>query len=62
MDPNDDEIMEFVPMALPLDRATIVWLSRMACDDTHAAELVASMVRSISGNSCPLSAVVAVVS
>jgi hypothetical protein len=43
----DEDDVEFVPLALPLDRATISWLNRMSRNDVEAAEIVASLIRSI---------------
>ena len=40
--------IEVVPLSLPLDRATVSWLLRLARgNDITAAEIVASMIRSI---------------
>jgi hypothetical protein len=43
---NIDDV-EIVPLALPLDRATISWLSRMSRNDIEAAELIASILREV---------------
>jgi hypothetical protein len=45
---EDLDDVEIVPLALPLDRATVSWLIRMTGgDDGRAAELIASMIRGI---------------
>jgi hypothetical protein len=42
-----DEI-EVIPLALPMDRDTVAWLLQLSNgDDAVAAELIASMIRSI---------------
>lgn len=46
-DPYDDAETEIVRLDLPLDRETISWLARLACDDVEAGAIVASMIRSI---------------
>jgi hypothetical protein len=43
----DADDVEFVPLALPLDRATISWLNGMSKNDCEAAEIVAHMLRAI---------------
>jgi hypothetical protein len=46
-DEETDDI-EVVPLALPLDRATVAWLLRLSGgNDSEAAEMIASMIRSI---------------
>lgn len=44
-DPND--VIEPVPLTLPLDRKSLSWLSSMASSDEERAEIIASMVRMI---------------
>ena len=43
----DADDVEFVALALPLDRATISWLNSMSKNDCEAAEIVAHMLRAI---------------
>jgi hypothetical protein len=45
MDVEDD--VEIVPLALPLDRATIAWLGLISRDDVDAAAKIAEMLRMI---------------
>ena len=41
-----EDDVEFVPLALPLDRETISWLTRLSQgNDATAAEFIASIVR-----------------
>ena len=45
---EETEEVEIVPLALPLDRATVAWLLRISRgNDAEAAEMVASMIRAI---------------
>lgn len=44
---NDFDDVEIVSLALPLDRATFVWLSKISVDDRDAAEKVACILRMI---------------
>ena len=47
-DDERDLEVEVVPLALPLDRATVSWLIKLTGgSDTEAAELIASMIRAI---------------
>jgi hypothetical protein len=44
----DDDIREPIPLVLPLDRATVAWLTALAGgSDEQAAEIVASMLHDI---------------
>jgi predicted nucleic acid-binding protein len=43
----DEDDVEFVPLALPLDRATISWLNAMSRNDVEAAQHIADMIREI---------------
>jgi hypothetical protein len=48
----DDDLLdvdiEAVPLVLPLDKATVAWLIQLSGgSDSTAAELIASMIRSI---------------
>lgn len=46
LETNED--VEVVTLAIPLDRATVAWLSRMSQgNDAAAAEMIASMLNSI---------------
>lgn len=44
---TDDDDVEIVPLALPLDRATISWLNSMSRNDVEAAQHIADMIREI---------------
>lgn len=45
---EDVDDVEIVPLALPLDRATISWLTRLSRgNDATAAEFIASIVREV---------------
>jgi hypothetical protein len=47
---NDTDVeddVEIVPLALPLDRATIAWLGLISRDDVDAAAKIAEMLRMI---------------
>ena len=47
MEPNDDN-REAVPLVLPLDRETLMWLAEISGgNDQAAAEIIASMLRDI---------------
>lgn len=49
IDEPDD--IEFVPLALPLDRATVAWLAQVSCgSDCKAAEFIAFIVRKVREN------------
>jgi hypothetical protein len=43
----DDDDIELVSLALPLDRDTIAWLNKLARDDVEAARIIASMLHDI---------------
>jgi hypothetical protein len=44
---TDDEPVEIVALALPLDRKTLSWLTKMSKNDIEAAQVVADMLRAI---------------
>ena len=45
--PPDNDDVEIVTLALPLDRETVSWLARMSRNDVEAAEMVAWMIQQI---------------
>lgn len=48
LDDDLDVDIEAIPLVLPLDRATVAWLLQLCHgNDDLAAELIASMIRSI---------------
>lgn len=44
---DDIDEVEIVPLALPLDRATVAWLAGLSKNDIEAAEIIASMLKAI---------------